>query len=61
MGPKKKVKMIRHETPSKQLDVSLRNQVGKALKKGFSILCIPKDVPAFDASGHHMLKYVGDI
>jgi hypothetical protein len=61
MGPKKKVKMIRHETPSKQLNVSLRNQVGKALKKGFSILCIPKDFPTFDASGHHMLQNVRNV
>jgi hypothetical protein len=61
VGSKKKMKMIGHETPCKQLDISLRNQVRKALEESLPVFRIPKDVPALDTPGHHMLKHIGYV
>jgi len=52
------MEMIRHEAPSKQLDISLRNQVRESLEEILFVLFIPKDVPALDTSGHHMLQNI---
>jgi hypothetical protein len=60
-GTQEEMKMIGHETPGKQLDVPLRNKVREALNKRFPIFRIPKDVPALDAPGHHMLQNLGYI
>jgi hypothetical protein len=61
MGSQEEMKMIRHEAPGKQLDVPLGHKVREALKKRFPIFRIPKDVPALDAPGHHMLQNLSYI
>jgi len=63
VGPKtkKKMKVIGHEAPSKQLGISLRNQIRKSLEECLSILLVPKDVPALNTTGHHMLKNIRNI
>ncbi len=60
-GSQEEMEMVGDQRPCVALRLSLFQDNGQTIQKGFSVLVVPEDFTAFNSPGHYMLQKAGSI